>query len=406
MKRSVTVIAPWFVSGLAAASSADVEFAFDPQPNMPQEVVDGFVRAGELWSDLLADDITVRVSIGFEQLSLGVLGSTGSNRVAVSYTDFVDALTAQPPSTSDASAVQSLQSAPNLRLLINRTKDNPAGPGSPQTFLDDDGSANNSTIRLTRANAKALGLLDAAGCGHGRGDHVSAATSTGTSSRTTVSRRTTSTSCTWRRTRSATCWASRRGVDILDINSPPRRRPVRLRRVHVHQRRRRVPRVDRQRFDGRWRGHRLGRRTTAPKFFAIDAHADGARRVLARPQLRRRAAGEPLARRPSGLGLMDPTAAPGRGVADHRPRRAVLRRDRLRAVDRGQPRRRGPRADLTVTASADVPVTYTFVVANDGPDDVVGGDRQERRSRRRRRPHLELRGGRRRELLRGADRVP
>ena len=46
-------------------------------------------------------------------------------------------------------------------MLLNRTSNSPAGGGSATTFLDDDGDANNRTIQLTRANAKALGLLAA-----------------------------------------------------------------------------------------------------------------------------------------------------------------------------------------------------------------------------------------------------
>ena len=42
-------------------------------------------------------------------------------------------------------------------MLINRTSDNPNGSGSATTYLDSTG-ANNTTIRLTTANAKALGL--------------------------------------------------------------------------------------------------------------------------------------------------------------------------------------------------------------------------------------------------------
>ena len=136
-----------------------VEFNFSPEPGMAQEAIDGFRAAGRLWSDLLTDDITVNVDIGFRSLSPGVLGETGSTRVTLSYGDLRTVMTTDTTSADDAAAVASLAPGPADTMLLNRTSNSPHGSGSAQPFLDDDGDDNNVTIRLTRANAKALGLI-------------------------------------------------------------------------------------------------------------------------------------------------------------------------------------------------------------------------------------------------------
>jgi hypothetical protein len=146
-----------------AAVPADgaVQFVFTPEAGTPQEAIDGFEAAGQLWADLLDDDIVVRVDIAFKPLDPGVLGSTLSERAVVTYQQLVTALGAQPASADDQSATVALQPPPARRFLLNRTSNSPHGSGNATPFLDDDGDANNTAIRMTRANAKALGLVPA-----------------------------------------------------------------------------------------------------------------------------------------------------------------------------------------------------------------------------------------------------
>jgi hypothetical protein len=44
-------------------------------------------------------------------------------------------------------------------MMINRTSNSPNGSGSATPYLDNNGSVNNTTLRVSNANAKALGLL-------------------------------------------------------------------------------------------------------------------------------------------------------------------------------------------------------------------------------------------------------
>jgi hypothetical protein len=69
------------------------------------------------------------------------------------------------PGYPHAGVADHLQPGPALRFLLNLTADNPNGAGSIIPYLDNNGSENNRTIRLTAGNAKALGLDKSAAIG-------------------------------------------------------------------------------------------------------------------------------------------------------------------------------------------------------------------------------------------------
>ncbi|VGO19688.1 NF038122 family metalloprotease [Pontiella sulfatireligans] len=153
-------------SGIIAAiyccpgtAPASVFFNFSTSSGMDQQAIDGFNEAGSMWSYYLGDTMTVNINIDFTQLDAGVLGSTSSSRGTIDYSSYKTSLDSDRSSTYDDSAVANLQPGSSFAALINRTANSPNGEGSATPYLDNDGDANNSTIRLTTANAKALGLL-------------------------------------------------------------------------------------------------------------------------------------------------------------------------------------------------------------------------------------------------------
>ncbi len=154
---SIVVVVGLFLAAVAPAFG--LSFNFNPAGGMSQEAIDGFAEAGARWSAFFSDDVTVNIDIDFATLGTGILGSASSSKVTYSYSSTRNALINDSTTSSDATAVSSLQSTSDLDLLINRTSNNPNGAGSATTYLDNDGDANNTTIRITRANAKALGLL-------------------------------------------------------------------------------------------------------------------------------------------------------------------------------------------------------------------------------------------------------
>jgi hypothetical protein len=123
---------------------------------LANNVVAGFGAAGNLWSSIFSDPITINVDIDFDNLGAGILGSTGNNTIDATYAATRTALINDQTSPDDATAVAKLQPGPNLDFLTNDT----SIAASP-VFRDNDGSGNNSHLDIPRGNAKALGLLGA-----------------------------------------------------------------------------------------------------------------------------------------------------------------------------------------------------------------------------------------------------
>jgi len=142
---------------LATGTAHALTFNLTFQAGTSAQAQQGFIDAAARWSTLFSDPITVNLSVGTAALPSGVLAQAGSTRVNVSYTDFKTAFAADITSADDATVFANMDPGSNFRLLINRTSNNPNGANSATPYLDDTG-ANTSTVRLTTANAKALGF--------------------------------------------------------------------------------------------------------------------------------------------------------------------------------------------------------------------------------------------------------
>ena len=135
-------------------------FNFIPTSTTSQQAIDGFTQAGNLWSSSFTDNVTINIGIDFRNIGANKLGLTSTYTQQYAYTDIYNALSSDRKSVDDISAVNSLANSPTFNMLINRTSDNPNGVGSAMTYLDNNGNANNNSIEVTTANAKALGLLN------------------------------------------------------------------------------------------------------------------------------------------------------------------------------------------------------------------------------------------------------
>lgn len=146
------------VTGFYAVSQgalpAAVTFQFNPDPGTSQAVLDAFGIAASRWSAVLQDNVTVTLNIGYTSLPSGVLGQTDYSFVQRSYSTVTAALNASGRSATDFSAYATLQQGETYSRLINRTSDHPLGSGSATPYVNTVG-----TVALTRANARALGLL-------------------------------------------------------------------------------------------------------------------------------------------------------------------------------------------------------------------------------------------------------
>ena len=116
-------------------------------------VVNGFGAAGNLWSSLISDAVTVNVTIDLPSLGSGILGQASSASIAASYADVRTALLGDVTSADDVIATTNLQAGPSLVFVTNNT--------SGTRIVDNNASNNNNFLDVNRANAKALGLLAA-----------------------------------------------------------------------------------------------------------------------------------------------------------------------------------------------------------------------------------------------------
>jgi len=150
----------------ASTPAMAIQFNFGFSDGTPQDVIDGFDAAASAWSSVIKDDVTVNIDVLYQPYAPSSLGQFSPTRVNVAYEDWVDAAAADLTSVDDITAFTNLPKSsdfdlllnPEFDLLLNRTRNSPNGEGSPVPFADTDGDCNNRSIRLTSANAKALGL--------------------------------------------------------------------------------------------------------------------------------------------------------------------------------------------------------------------------------------------------------
>jgi len=129
-------------------------FQFSTEAGLSQSVVNALTAAGNLWSDRFSDNVTLDVALRFSDEPSGA----ASTLIDFSYSAVRAALVADQTSAEDAIALTHLPNASTFKMLLNYTTNSPNGYQSPTPYLDNDGNSNNSTIRMTTSNAKAMGL--------------------------------------------------------------------------------------------------------------------------------------------------------------------------------------------------------------------------------------------------------
>jgi hypothetical protein len=139
--------------GALATPVRALTFEYSFTAGTPTLAQDAFVAAGNLWSSVLSDPVTIRLTVGTAVLGSGTLAQAISSQAAYNYSSVVAAMAADAVSASDALAVSNLP-AGAVAMIINRTAEN---GNSAATYFDNTGS-NSVTIQMTTANAAALGL--------------------------------------------------------------------------------------------------------------------------------------------------------------------------------------------------------------------------------------------------------
>lgn len=121
-----------------------------------------FTTGAHYWESILADPVTVYLTVGFQDLGRGVVGQTYSNYMASTYSSVRQQLVHDATSAVDASAISQLQAGPYLTfeesLNGGGTRHDADTNECPATGPDVPCNFNNANLLITTANAKALGL--------------------------------------------------------------------------------------------------------------------------------------------------------------------------------------------------------------------------------------------------------
>ena len=66
--------------GLTARPGYALTFNFNSASDVDSRALEGFIAAGNFWSEKFTDDVTINIKIGFEALDDGVLSIADSTR--------------------------------------------------------------------------------------------------------------------------------------------------------------------------------------------------------------------------------------------------------------------------------------------------------------------------------------
>ena len=141
-----------------------LNFNFVAPDGIDPLALQGFEDAGDIWSKLYEDDITINININFAPLAPGIIGGTRIELEGFLYQDIENALIADQTSRVDDTAVANLPGRDlggGLKsitfLTTEQTADNfnlELDPFATSTI-----TADNVALAVPRANAKALSLL-------------------------------------------------------------------------------------------------------------------------------------------------------------------------------------------------------------------------------------------------------
>lgn len=140
--------------GAATMSHAVLTFNLSFLSGTSAQAQTAFQAAANRWSAIYNDNITVNLTVGTANLSSGILGQTSSPSVGVAYSSYRTALINDASSSDDTTATTNLQAGPSFNVRTNRWSNNPNGSNSFTAY-----TSSQSNIAITRANAKAVGLI-------------------------------------------------------------------------------------------------------------------------------------------------------------------------------------------------------------------------------------------------------
>jgi hypothetical protein len=129
-------------------------------PSDDAKMMAGLAQAAQRWSTQFSNPVTLSIAVNFQPLADGTIATTNWTPDFVSYSSVRDALVSHARSAAAREAASSLAKGSSFAIVTNHTTQDP-NLGGTAPYLDNNGSANNSTICLTQADARALSLFSA-----------------------------------------------------------------------------------------------------------------------------------------------------------------------------------------------------------------------------------------------------
>jgi hypothetical protein len=144
------------VAAVAPRPAHALEIVYNNTGSVGTEMMGGFEAAAAILQNLVTDNVTVRINVAASSsMSSGILAQTSTARVNYSSAATRAALVGNATSAVDYSSVGHLQTGNSVAMVTNL--------GSATRTYDNNGSANNTNVLMTTANAKALGLMSDSG---------------------------------------------------------------------------------------------------------------------------------------------------------------------------------------------------------------------------------------------------
>lgn len=162
--RKRTIVALLALGWSGAASAAPVFLLSDAGGVGPgTRARAGFEAAAAVWSSIFADDVVIRLDVGFTSLGSGILGQAGSARSDVSYDRVRSALGADRRSAADRQTYDGLLVRSDLRFVSNEAGNCSTGVGCRDIApayraIDRDGTRDNTHLAVNTSVQKALEL--------------------------------------------------------------------------------------------------------------------------------------------------------------------------------------------------------------------------------------------------------
>ncbi|MEO2012753.1 MAG: NF038122 family metalloprotease [Fuerstiella sp.] len=149
MKILVRTLLLFSLASSASVANAGIVFNLTPTGNASADA--GFLAAANYIQSQFDDNVTINLTTAFSTLDPGILGSASSTVAGYGFGAWRTAMTGDSTSADDATMVANLPAGSTYSRWINNTSTN----GSPHL------NTGLNNVRLSNANAKALGLLSA-----------------------------------------------------------------------------------------------------------------------------------------------------------------------------------------------------------------------------------------------------